>query len=162
MVSFSAGTISVLLLRLATASGCHFRVLPLLCFREHVSWKGASTSIWVLDFGGCRPGDTPWPPGSGCQGSWGTAGSHGTVTIREFLAGFHSQDTTQSEGWSTVFLWGRPVGFLTYGAGFRFDTGLGSYRTTLKQHRLVDISFGCRLMYIMCSSSVSLQFTSNS
>lgn len=70
MVSFSAGTISVLLLCLATASGCHFHISPLLCSRVRVSWKGALTSGWVLDFGGCLPGDTPWPPGSGCQGSW--------------------------------------------------------------------------------------------
>ena len=70
VVLFTAGTISVLLLCLATASGCHFHVLPLQCYRERVSWKGALTSIWALDFGGCHPGDIPWPPGSGCQGSW--------------------------------------------------------------------------------------------
>ena len=70
VVLFTAGTISVLLLCLATASRCHFHVLPLQCYRERVFWKGALTSIWVLDFGDCHPGDIPWPPGSGCQGSW--------------------------------------------------------------------------------------------
>lgn len=95
MVSFSAGAISVLLLCLATASGCHFYISPLLSSREHVSWKGALTSGWVLDFGGCLPGDTPWPPGSGCQGSW-YSWVLWDCDNQRVLAGFHSQDTTQT------------------------------------------------------------------